>query len=217
MLAVAAAITLVACSSGVSAPPIPSPLSGVVATVQSPAVDSLTPAGDTLIMVWGLDSPPALIEAFKSPTPADANEEPRYVPESLHDATTRDDLHEHSVPGVSAAAAPDVHTAPAPALHLGPLTPGEVRAALREAGSPEEWVEPLTSIAWCESRFSPGAVGDSGRSVGLFQLWTGWFPYAGEDFASWADPHVNARTALAIAHYSVARGQPPFSQWTCQP
>lgn len=62
------------------------------------------------------------------------------------------------------------------------------------AGVPVEWREDLAIIAWCESRWQPGAVGDSGASLGLHQLWSGWFR-EGED---WRDPVVNARVAARV-------------------
>lgn len=103
------------------------------------------------------------------------------------------------------------------------LTEAEVRQVLADAGTPIEWVDALVRISWCESRWSPGALGDSGNSVGMWQIgrsrpgWQGWFLYFGEDESRALDPHVNARVAVAIARYSVTRGQSPFAQWSCQP
>lgn len=76
----------------------------------------------------------------------------------------------------------------------GQLTEAEMRALLAEAGAPAEWIAPMLTIAWCESKYSPGAVGDSGNSLGLFQLWAGWF-YGGEDPY---DPLTNARVAVRV-------------------
>jgi len=76
----------------------------------------------------------------------------------------------------------------------GQLTEAEMRALLAEAGAPAEWIAPMLTIAWCESKYSPGAVGDSGNSLGLYQLWSGWF-YAGEDPY---DPLTNARVAVRV-------------------
>lgn len=76
----------------------------------------------------------------------------------------------------------------------GQLTETEMRALLAEAGAPAEWIAPMLTIAWCESKYSPGAVGDSGNSLGLYQLWSGWF-YAGEDPY---DPLTNARVAVRV-------------------
>ena len=98
------------------------------------------------------------------------------------------------------------------------LTSDQVRQVLADVGTPPEWVEALVAISWCESKQSPAAIGDQGNSVGMWQVNRAtWFPYAGEDSERWADPHVNARVALSVARYSIARGRSPWEQWSCQP
>ena len=83
----------------------------------------------------------------------------------------------------------------------GSLTEAEMVAVLTEAGWPAELHAAALAVSWCESRWSPYAVGDGGRSLGLFQMqwsgagWRGWFIPAGEDEAMAHDPVVNARTA----------------------
>ena len=100
----------------------------------------------------------------------------------------------------------------------GQLSEAEMRAVLDQAGWPAELVPAALSVAWCESKWSPWADGDSGRSKGLFQVNLGtWFPYAGEDPAQWADPLTNARVALAVYRYDIARGQAPWTQLSCKP
>lgn len=100
----------------------------------------------------------------------------------------------------------------------GSLTESEAISVLRDAGWPTELIPAALRVAWCESKWSPYAVGDSGRSVGLFQLnKQTWFRYAGEDPEMWADPVVNARTALATYYYDIGRGYQPFAQWSCRP
>lgn len=74
------------------------------------------------------------------------------------------------------------------------LTEAQMRALLVEAGAPAEWTAPLLTIAWCESFYRPWVTGDSGNSLGLFQLWSGWFR-AGEDPF---DPLTNARVAVRV-------------------
>ena len=76
----------------------------------------------------------------------------------------------------------------------GSLTEDEVIAVLRAAGAPEAWIPDMLTIAWCESRYSPLAHGDSGNSLGLWQLWSGWFR-AGEDPF---DALTNARVAVRV-------------------
>lgn len=86
----------------------------------------------------------------------------------------------------------------------GSLSEAEMRAVLTLAGWPAELHDEALAISWCESRWSPYAVGDGGNSLGLFQLWRGWWPSAGEHLDLWADPLVNARVAL---HARQARGR----------
>ena len=84
------------------------------------------------------------------------------------------------------------------AAYGGSLTEAEVIAVLREAGAPEEWIPPLLTIAFCESRWSPGAVGDGGNSLGMFQLWYGWARPMGYTPDDLYDPVKAARTALYV-------------------
>lgn len=86
----------------------------------------------------------------------------------------------------------------------GSLTEAEMDALLEVTGWPVEWRAEALAVAWCESRWSPLAVGDGSNSLGLFQLWRGWWPAAGEHLDLWADPLVNARVAL---HARQARGR----------
>lgn len=76
----------------------------------------------------------------------------------------------------------------------GSLSEAEFRAVLALAETPAEWVEPMVVIAWCESRFSPYAIGDSGSSLGIMQLWSGWFADGEAHF----DPLTNVRVALRV-------------------
>lgn len=95
----------------------------------------------------------------------------------------------------------------------GSLTEAEVIAVLREAGAPEEWISPLLTIAFCESRWSPYAVGDGGNSLGMFQLWYGWarpMGYAPDDLY---DPAKAARTALYVREVRGRFGG--GGGWTC--
>ena len=100
----------------------------------------------------------------------------------------------------------------------GSLTEAEMIAVLTEAGWPAELHAVALAVSWCESRWSPYAVGDGGRSLGLFQLnQATWFPYAGENPELWDDPLVNARTAWATYNYDLGRGYVPWKQWSCKP
>lgn len=124
-------------------------------------------------------------------------------------------------------------SAPAPAL----LTEAELLAALTAAGWPTDLLPAARNVSACESSYvdpvtntrywRASAVGDSGRSFGIFQIqqhgfdsW-GWFRYYGliPHWAAgkWADPVFNARVALMIYNYDLDRGNAPWTQWTCKP
>lgn len=99
------------------------------------------------------------------------------------------------------------------AAYGGRLTQPEVDAVLRLAGWPADAIDAAAAVAWCESRYSPRAIGDGGSSLGLFQLWVGWFPWAGVDPDRWADPITNA----AVARMVWERDRRTWRQWSCQP
>ena len=75
---------------------------------------------------------------------------------------------------------------------------GGYGAIFDAAGVPAAWRAALTTIANCESGGDPSKIGDGGRSLGLFQLWTGWFAPAGYSTAQAFDPVVNARVAVYV-------------------
>lgn len=89
------------------------------------------------------------------------------------------------------------------------LTREGLEAAYEAAGVPADWREALAAIAWCESRWQPGAVGDSGNSLGLHQLWRGWFR-PGEDPM---DPVTNSRVAARVREIRGRFGG--AGGWTC--
>lgn len=76
----------------------------------------------------------------------------------------------------------------------GTLTEGEATAFLRAAGAPEAWIPDMLTISACESHHGPYAVGDSGNSLGQYQLWSGWFRPGEDPF----DPLTNARVAVRV-------------------
>ncbi len=91
-----------------------------------------------------------------------------------------------------------------------------IEVVLETAGWPRDLWAQASAIAWCESRHHPDSVGDGGASLGLYQLNRLWFGYADEDVAQWSDPVINARVALATYRYDLARGQAPWTQWSCR-
>lgn len=132
---------------------------------------------------------------------------------------------------VTAAATTDLHIAP-----VGPngqrstrlntpedrstwqLSQQEMRFALAMAGWPEELHEQALSVSWQESRWSPEAVGDGGRSLGLFQLNAAtWAPYCGVPAEWLLEPLTNAWCALRVYEYEQARGYPAWSNWSVKP
>lgn len=129
---------------------------------------------------------PVMVEGYDlSPLPAT----PTYFPAALFPT---------AIPSPTPTLAPAASTVEAATARVnaegGQLTREEVTAVLRAAGAAEEWIAPMLTIAWCESKFSPLAKGDSGNSLGLFQLWRGWFR-AGEDPF---DALTNARVAVRV-------------------
>ena len=97
------------------------------------------------------------------------------------------------------------------------LTEAQMRAVLTEAGWPHHLHEWALAITWRESRWSPWAVNwgdqaDGLGSTGLWQMWSGWYAFAGESYADWRDPVVNSRVAWKVYQYDLAHGQPGH-QW----
>lgn len=93
------------------------------------------------------------------------------------------------------------------------LTPDDIRAVLRLAEAPADWVEPLTAIALCESHGRTGAIGDGGNSLGPWQLWYGWAAPMGYKADDLYDPVKAAQTAVYIR---TVRGRfGGGGGWTC--
>lgn len=103
------------------------------------------------------------------------------------------------------------------------LTEYEMRAVLAAAGWPQLLVEDALAVAWCESKWSPSAIGYAGDYYGLFQLWSGWAVWAGAaaDAAAASavllSPVENAEIALMVSlRDSVINGY-HWTQWECRP
>lgn len=110
---------------------------------------------------------------------------------------------------------PDIAPQPLPAREQ--LSEAEVRGVLLAAGWREPELSQAVAVAWCESRWRPGAIGDSGRSLGLMQLWVGWFDWAGVPLALWSDPQQNAEVAHLVWARDLGRGGDGWRNWSCQP
>ena len=89
------------------------------------------------------------------------------------------------------------------------LTEAQLVYILIEVGWPQDWIPEAVSIVWCESKYSPGAIGDGGQSLGLFQLWIGWFLEGEDPF----NPYTNAAVALRVRQTRGRFGG--AGGWTC--
>lgn len=90
-----------------------------------------------------------------------------------------------------------------------------MRALLVAAGFDGELLEQALRVAWCESRYRPGA--SNGRDFGLFQLDPLWAAWAGVPVEALFDPLTNARVARLVVDYDRATGGPDWRQWQCSP
>lgn len=128
------------------------------------------------------------------------------------------------IPGIAVAEALPAPTPDAVAsaqaridAHGGSLSRDEAEAVLERAGWPRDLVEQALAVSYCESRWSPYAIGDSGNSLGMFQLWRGWFRWAGYPVDAAFDAVVNARVALLVVQRDTGLGREPWAQWSCKP
>lgn len=94
---------------------------------------------------------------------------------------------------------------------------------MRDVGWPEELIDAGVRVA-CGSppRWPNGESGchpssRNGQYLGLWQLGALWWSYCGEDAAAYADPWVNARTALCVVRYDLERGYDAWAQWEVKP
>ena len=100
-----------------------------------------------------------------------------------------------------------------------PLTSEDMDALYAYVGVPSAWVDDLLAISFCESGFvdpvtkvhywRPYVTGDGGASLGLHQLWSGWFR-EGEDPM---DPVVNTLVAVRVREIRGRFGG--AGGWTC--
>ena len=115
---------------------------------------------------------------------------------------------------------PDSDTSPPPAAapsYGAQLSEAEMDALLERIGWPADLREDAKGVAFCESRFRPGAESPGGYR-GLFQIGPyPWAAYAGVDPGRLFDPVINAQVALLIRQYEDDRGEPAWSNWSCKP
>jgi hypothetical protein len=94
------------------------------------------------------------------------------------------------------------------------LTETQMVDLLEDTGWPSQVIVPALAISKCESGWIPTIVNwgdqrDGLGSTGLFQLWSGWYAAAGYSYDDWADPEVNAATALYVYETS------GWAPWGC--
>ncbi len=111
---------------------------------------------------------------------------------------------------------PDSSSPPALEAFVGIMfEASEVRSLALTAGWPEERVDALVQVAWCESRFKQDVVGPG--PLGLMQIMPFWFPLAEVDIAFWSDPVVNLQVALFVYEMDITTGRQPWAAWVCKP
>lgn len=106
------------------------------------------------------------------------------------------------------------------------LTEAQMRAVLAQTWPVELHGQALAvacgvgNVRWPagESTCLPGAIGDQGRSFGLFQLnWATWAPYCGMSPETLLDAVGNAACAYQVYLYDIERGHDPWGQWSVKP
>lgn len=151
-----------------------------------------------------------VIEFLVTPTPT-LTPEPTATPQPTRTPTT---VPPTATPTPAPVQAAEIQAPPPRAFKL---SEEEMLTILVAAGWPSELHRQALDVAFCESRYGPGSINYDGPWYGIFQLSEMWFAYAGESFASWADPLVNARTALAVYYHDINKGLGPWKQWGCKP
>lgn len=129
-----------------------------------------------------------------------------------------------STPEIAPVASPEPISEPAPvetpvptpmgvtAQALSPsrsLRVDSLSAVYAEAEVPLEWQADLGAIAECESHGDASKSGDSGESLGLHQLWRGWFREGEDPFDAVTNSRVAVRVRTIRGRYGGAGG------WTC--
>lgn len=170
--------------------------------------------------IWGLldDGEPAYGAANPSPrppatlTPLVASLAPSMTEPYALSVTPQPP--EHVLPTVEANVAASELSAPlqpVQPLNTWVLSAAERAIMYARAAIPVEFMPILEAIGYCESKHSPGAVGDGGQSLGWFQLWVGW-AREGEDLM---DPVTNLQVALRVRETRGRWGG--GGGWSCAP
>lgn len=139
-------------------------------------------------------TPTSAPTATPTPAPTEAPAEPTPVP-----------------PTATPTAAP-----PAPAPGPSVLSYSAIYDLALQAGWPADRADEVARVAYCESRYRPGAIG-YGTTYGLMQLVPLWFSASGTDFNLWSDPLTNLKVALYAFETDMSYGNDPWAPWSCKP
>lgn len=112
-----------------------------------------------------------------------------------------------------AAPTPAPTSAPAPGPSV--LSYSAIYDLALQAGWPADRADQVARVAFCESRYRPGAIGYG--TYGLMQLVPLWFSASGTDFELWSDPLTNLRVALYAFETDMSYGNDPWAPWSCKP
>lgn len=180
-------------------------------TVEPLPTATSNPTQEPLLTPAEFDALPKAVPVAETPPPVQAQEVEAPVPVS-------------SVPEPTPAPPPLPTPVQPPPSTAGRLSEGQAREVLIAAGWSPELLPAALSVAcgignarWPngESGCHPGA--SNGRYKGLFQLDTPfWFDHCGEA-PNWDDPVSNARVALCVYNYSLARGNDGWHLWDVKP
>lgn len=93
------------------------------------------------------------------------------------------------------------------------FTEAQMRALAAQAGFSEEGMPALLTVTWCESRWSPGAVGRSAGEAGLAQI----HPVNWGRFDQFPSPDPWNPLQNLIVAYQMSQGGTNYWAWTCKP
>jgi hypothetical protein len=116
-----------------------------------------------------------------------------------------------SATGVASASVPTKTTSVAAQSAPSTTAADACPAVIRETFGDRS--EEACAVAWCESKYNPAAIGDEGRSLGMFQLWTGWAKWYGVQPEQLLDPVVNTAVARAVLEHRGRWGG--AGGWSC--
>ncbi len=104
---------------------------------------------------------------------------------------------------------------------VGQLSESESKYLLHWTGWPAEIIDEAVQVMTCESRRVPDRIGDSGDSVGLYQIqwtpatWKGWKYAEGmEAIQSKTIDNIVTNSMAALVIYQKYGG---WREWTCKP